>query len=349
MSDIPREFRLESYQYDLPAELVAQYPPKERTESRLLVLNRSTGEIQHHPRFSEIAGYFRPGDILVANDSRVFPARLLGQKETGGRVEILLLQLPQKERPVPALFRGKRPRKGLKIRFTKELWAEILEVQEGGKVLVQLESSQDLLQTIEKVGHVPLPPYIKRPDAVEDRFRYQTIYARKPGSVAAPTAGFHFTPQLLDKLRQKGVRFFTITLHVGYGTFAPLKSKDIRGHKIHEEYVEISPETAEALNSLRAQGGRLFAVGTTTVRALEFAAQGKGHIQPLQAWCDLYIYPGFRFQVVDHMITNFHLPGSSLLVLVSAFAGREKILSAYQEAVKRRYRFFSYGDAMLIL
>ncbi len=349
MPDIPREFRLESYQYHLPAELVAQYPPQERTESRLLVLERHTGQLQHHQRFTEIARYFRPGDILVANDSRVFPARLLGRKETGGRVEILLLRLPQPGQAVPALFRGKRPRVGLKLYFEQGLCAEILEVQEGGRVLVRLEAPGDLSQTIEKVGRVPLPPYIKRPDQIEDRFRYQTVYARKPGSVAAPTAGFHFTPKLLEELRQKGVHFFTITLHVGYGTFAPLKSKDIRAHRIHEEYVEISPETATALNELRTKGGRLFAVGTTTLRALEFAAQKTGRVSAVQAWCDLYIYPGFRFKVVDHLVTNFHLPGSSLLVLVAAFAGREKILSAYAEAVRKKYRFFSYGDAMLIL
>jgi len=257
---------------------------------------------------------------------------------------LLLLQLPQAGQSVPALFRGKRPRVGLKLYFEQGLCAEILEVQEGGRVLVQLEAPDDLVQIIEKIGRVPLPPYIKRPDKVEDRFRYQTVYARKPGSVAAPTAGFHFTPKLLEELRQKGVHFFTITLHVGYGTFAPLKSQDIRAHRIHEEYVEISSETAEAINRLKAAGGQLFAVGTTTLRALEFAAQKTGKVSPVKDWCDLYIYPGFRFQVVDHLVTNFHLPGSSLLVLVAAFAGRERILAAYAEAVKKRYRFFSYVD-----
>ncbi len=349
MPKIPEKFSLDAYWYELPPKLIAQYPPLKRTESRLLVLYRQDGRLIHHAKFSDIETYFRPGDILVANDSRVFPARLQGKKETGGKVEILLLQMPRPQQPVPALFRGKRPRPGLRIYFGPDLEGKIVEVEGGGKVHIYLEAQGDLRQTIEQRGHIPLPPYIKRPDEIEDRFRYQTVYARKPGSVAAPTAGFHFTPSLLERLRQKGVYFFTITLHVGYGTFAPIKTNDIRKHRIHEEYVEISPETAASINKLRKEGSRLFAVGTTTVRALEFSALKTGQVESLQTWCNLYIYPGFCFQVVDHMITNFHLPGSSLLVLVSAFAGKEKILAAYREAIEKKYRFFSYGDAMLIL
>ncbi len=349
LKEIPEEFRLSSYEYDLPEELIAQYPPKERTESRLLVLDRRTGQITHHLRFSEIKRYFRPRDLLVVNDSRVFPARLIGRKETGGRVEVLLLRLPEPEKPVPALFRGKRPSPGKKIFFDQGLQGEITKVEEGGKIEILLKAREDLLKTIEKIGRVPLPPYIKRDPEFEDRFRYQTVYARTPGSVAAPTAGFHFTEELLEELKALGVRLFTITLHVGYGTFAPVKEDDIRKHRLHEEFVEITPETAQGINTFREAGGRLFAVGTTTVRALEFAAIKTGRVEPIQAWCDLYIYPGFSFKVVDHMITNFHLPHSSLLILVSAFAGRELILRAYQEAIRLRYRFFSYGDAMLIL
>ncbi|NPB08732.1 MAG: tRNA preQ1(34) S-adenosylmethionine ribosyltransferase-isomerase QueA [Thermodesulfobacteria bacterium] len=346
---IPEDFRLESYDYELPEELVAQFPSPAREESRLLVLDRRTGEIRHHQRFREIEDYFRPGDILVGNDSRVFPARLLGRKETGGQVEVLLLRLPQEGEPVPALFRGKRPRPGLKISFAEGLSGEIVRVLEGGKVEILLRASQDLLSLIERVGRVPLPPYIKRAPVNEDLFRYQTVYARKTGSVAAPTAGFHFTRELLERLQEKGVSFLTITLHVGYGTFAPVKCADIRQHQLHEEYVEIDPGTARKINETRQRGGAVFAVGTTTLRALEFAALKTGRVEPVSAWCDLYIYPGFRFQVVDHLVTNFHLPRSSLLILVSAFAGRELILKAYREAVARRYRFFSYGDAMLIL
>lgn len=349
MKDIPPLFRLETYDYELPPELIAQYPPKERTESRLLVLDRQKGCILHHDRFREIEKYFKAGDILVVNDSRVFPARLYGQKETGGRVEILLLRLPEAGRPVPALYRGKRLRPGTRLRFGAGLQAVVQESLSPGKVLLQLEAEGDLLALIEKIGRVPLPPYIKRPDEKEDLFRYQTVYARKPGSVAAPTAGFHFTEELLKKLAQKGVKLLSITLHVGYGTFAPVKCADIRQHRIHEEYVEIAPETAETINRAKEAGSAVFAVGTTTLRALEFAAQKTGRVEAVSAWCDLYIYPGFRFRVVDHLITNFHLPRSSLLILVAAFAGLDLIKKAYQEAIKRRYRFFSYGDAMLIL
>ncbi len=346
---IDKDFCLNSYNYELPRELIAQYPARQRTESRLLVLDRKSKSITHHLRFSEIIKYFRPGDLLVVNDSRVFPARLIGHKETGGRVEVLLLRLPQEGQPVPALFRGKRPKLGTKIIFSEELSGEIIDIKENGKIEISLNSSENLLKVIEKIGKTPLPPYIKRSPEVEDRFRYQTVYAKIPGSVAAPTAGFHFSKELLDNLKQLGVKVLSITLHVGYGTFSPVKSYDIRKHRIHEEYVEISPEVADAINSSQARGARLFAVGTTTVRALEFAALKTGKVEPIKSWCDLYIYPGFKFKIVNHMITNFHLPRSSLLILVSAFAGRQLILRVYKEAIKERYRFFSYGDAMLIL
>ncbi len=349
MSDIPPLYNLETYDYELPPELIAQYPSRERTESRLLVLKRKDGSLIHHQKFSAIEAYFRPGDVLAVNDSRVFPARLYGQKPTGGTVEILLLRLPQEGQPVPALYRGKRIREGLELSFGGKLRGKILKILEGGKALILLESSGSLLKTIQEIGHVPLPPYIKRSPEIEDLFRYQTVYAQKPGSVAAPTAGFHFTEELLKKLQKKGIIILAITLHVGYGTFAPVKTKDIRKHQLHEEYVEISPEVAKEINRAKEEGRAVFAVGTTTLRALEFAAQQEGKVKALAAWCDLYIYPGFRFQVVDHLITNFHLPKSSLYILVAAFAGLENIKRAYTEAIKRRYRFFSYGDAMLIL
>ncbi|OAG28286.1 tRNA preQ1(34) S-adenosylmethionine ribosyltransferase-isomerase QueA [Thermodesulfatator autotrophicus] len=345
---IPSIYDLETYTYPLPQELIAQYPSQKREESRLLVLDRRKQKIVHHEKFSEIEQYFERGDLLVINDTKVFPARIYGHKETGGQVEILLLRLPEKEKPVPALYRGKRIRPGTIIRFDKGLVARVLENLGEGKVLLSFESPDDPLVLIHEIGKVPLPPYIKRSPEIEDLFRYQTVYAKKPGSVAAPTAGFHFTNELLRRLKEKGVKILSITLHVGYGTFAPIKTRDIRKHQIHEEYVEISPEVAEIINLSRKAGHGLFAVGTTTMRALEFAACQTGKVEPVSGWCDLYIYPGFEFKVVDHLITNFHLPKSSLLVLVAAFAGLDLIKKAYNEAISRKYRFFSYGDAMLI-
>ncbi len=346
--EIPEDFRLEAYHYDLPEELIAYHPSPKREESRLLVLHRRSGKIEHRQRFREILAYLRPGDLLVLNDTRVFPARLPGRKETGGRVEILLLQLPEPGKPVPALYRGKKLLPGYRVIFSEKLSARVLEKHPDGKLEILLEGPEDLLSAIKEVGKVPLPPYIKREPAQEDLFRYQTVYARKEGSVAAPTAGLHFSEELLKEVTLRGIKTAFLTLHVGYGTFSPVKSPDIRAHKLHEEYVEIPEETVRAVEETRSRGGRVIAVGTTTVRALEWAALS-GKLIPRSGWCDLYIYPGFTFRVVEAMITNFHLPGSSLLILVSAFAGRRLILSAYQEAIRHRYRFFSYGDAMLIL
>lgn len=284
----------------------------------------------------------------MLNDTRVFPARLPGRKETGGRVEILLLRLPEPGRPVPALYRGKKLFPGYRVIFSEELAARVLSMSPEGELQLLLEGPADLLSAIRKVGKAPLPPYIKREPEAKDLLRYQTVYARKEGSVAAPTAGFHFSESLLARLEEKGVRRAFITLHVGYGTFAPVKTPDIRRHRLHEEFVEVPEETVKAVEETRQSGGRVVAVGTTTVRALEWAALS-GKLRPRRGWCDLYIYPGFVFRVVEALVTNFHLPRSSLLILVSAFAGRRLILSAYQEAIRRRYRFYSYGDAMLIL
>ncbi|WP_084271027.1 tRNA preQ1(34) S-adenosylmethionine ribosyltransferase-isomerase QueA [Thermosulfurimonas dismutans] len=348
IEEIPEDFRLKAYHYDLPEELIAYYPSPKREESRLLVLHRQSKKIEHRKRFSEIVEYLRPGDLLVLNDTRVFPARLLGRKESGGRVEILLLRLPEAGKPVPALYRGKKLFPGYRVIFSERLSGRVLSKDPDGKIEILLEGPDDLLSALKEVGKVPLPPYIKRDPQAEDLFRYQTVYARKNGSVAAPTAGFHFSEALLAKLEAQGVRLAFITLHVGYGTFSPVKTPDIRDHRIHEEYVEIPEETVIAVEETKKHGRRVIAVGTTTVRALEWGALS-GKLEPRSGWCDLYIYPGFEFRVISSMVTNFHLPGSSLLILVSAFAGRKLILSAYQEAIRRRYRFFSYGDAMFIL
>ena len=358
--------RLEDYDYNLPPERIAQFPTPQRDRSRLLVLDTGTNELVHH-QFADIIDYLRPGDLLVINTTKVFPARLLGHKQTGGKVELFLLSFPRisessklpapwLEATVPALIKSsKRPKPGTLLHFSDELKARVENFSEDGKAQVTLlynpHNTQSLDALLEAHGQMPLPPYISRPhgNSSEDLHRYQTRYARHTGSVAAPTAGLHFSDELLAKITAKGVDIASIVLHVGYGTFAPVRAEDIRDHVIHREVVEISAATAEKINQVRATGGRIWAVGTTTVRTLEFAADEQGHMQPLTGECDLFIYPGFQFKVVDNMITNFHLPKSSLLFLVSALAGRQKILNAYKEAVADEYRFFSYGDAMAII
>jgi S-adenosylmethionine:tRNA ribosyltransferase-isomerase len=357
------DFSLDSYDYFLPEDRIARYPATERHGSRLLVLNRAEGKIEHR-RFRDIVHFLRPGDCLVVNDSKVFPARLVGRKPTGGRLEIFLLRWPVPSKrqaetgeiETSVLYRASKPlRKGELFSFCSDrdrnlcIHVEVLEPEGPGRALIRLIWEGDLEEVLGAVGRVPLPPYIRRADEEMDRSRYQTVYARRTGSVAAPTAGLHFTPELLAELDRIGVGLARLTLHVGYGTFAPIRASDIRDHRIHSEWIEISPKAAEAVNSARARGGRIIAVGTTSVRSLEFAADEHGRLQPFAGECDLYILPGHRFRIVEGMITNFHLPRSSLLVLVSAFAGRELILSVYQEAVEAGYRFYSYGDAMLIL
>jgi len=357
-------FALESYNYDLPESLIAQAPEARRDFSRLLALDCGADRISHQ-RFVDIVDYFAPGDVLVVNDTRVFPARLLGHKESGGRVELLLLGYPQsQELPGGSLADGwqavevqglvrssKRSRPGAVLGFGPDLIAVVLENSEGGKTRLSLRYRDDLDRLLEEHGRLPLPPYIRRqgPQQAGDRERYQTVYANRPGAVAAPTAGLHFTPELLERLRQKGVEIVHITLHVGYGTFAPVREGDIRNHRIHAEYVTVSREAAAAINRARKAGHAIWPVGTTTVRSLEFAAAVNGEVHAVADWCALYIYPGYRFKVVERLITNFHLPQSSLLFLVSALAGRERIMAAYNEAIRARYRFFSYGDAMVIM
>ena len=358
---------LEAYDYHLPPEQIAQYPIPQRDQSRLLVLDTAAGASPAHHRFSDILSYLRAGDLLVVNSTKVFPARLSGYKETGGKVELFLLEFPRStptantsvtpgEAVATALIKSsKRPQPGSMLLFSDNLSARINSYEKDGKARVSLlfnkEHGHSLETLLENHGQVPLPPYINRPygSLGEDSHRYQTRYANQTGSVAAPTAGLHFSDDLLIAIKKKGVEVVEIVLHVGYSTFAPVRTTDIRQHAIHSEMVEVSSTTAATINRVRTAGGRIWAVGTTTVRTLEFAANPQGQLQALTGPCDLYIYPGYQFRVVNNLITNFHLPKSSLLFLVSALAGRSRILQAYNLAVATGYRFFSYGDAMAII
>lgn len=347
-----------AFDYHLPPELIAQTPLEPRDASRLLVVRRSDGSLAHR-RFRDLGEYLQPGDLLVLNESRVIPARLQARKvPSGGRVELLLLTRHD-ARTWEALVGGRRARPGTRLRVepppassaVAPVEAEVVAETPAGGRLVRFAAPVDDL--LEALGEVPLPPYIHAPLA--DRERYQTIYARTRGSVAAPTAGLHFTPALLESLQQRGVEFGLVTLHIGLDTFRPVQEERVEDHRIHREWCRLDEETAAAIARTRAHGRRVVAVGTTSVRVLETAArqaeaQGvEGPVVPYAGWTDLFIYPGYRFRLVDRLVTNFHLPRSSLLMLVSAFAGRELILRAYAEAVRERYRFYSLGDAMLIL
>jgi len=346
---------LSDFDYHLPRELIAQYPRPQRGQSRLLVLHRDTARIEH-VKFADLSDQLQPGDCLVLNETKVFPARLMGIKEgTGGKVELLLVKDLGGGRWHFMVRPSRGARKGVRFLFGEgRLRCELEERIGPGRWLGRFNSEEDLTEVLARLGQVPLPPYIRRDPEPGDRERYQTVYARYPGAVAAPTAGLHFTGEFLDKLIQKGVQVVSILLHVGPGTFRPVRETDIRRHKVEEEYFQISPRAAQAVNRVKKQGGRIVAVGTTTVRALETmisAEEGKdeARLQSGQGWTSLFIYPPFHFRAVDILITNFHLPRSTLLMLVSAFAGREKILRAYREAIDRKYLFYSYGDAMLIL
>lgn len=353
-----QDFTLGAYDYALPPENIAQHPADKREDSRLFILHR-TNDVREHRRFTDIAEFIQPGDLLVINDTRVFPARLLGRKDTGGKAEVFLLSYPLESTKnnlttATALIKSsKRPHPGSSLIISDELSCTVLEDLGEGRVEISLhyDRNQGLAAILSRHGQIPLPPYIARNNGSteEDGRRYQTVYADRPGAVAAPTAGLHFSRELLAKIEDKGVAIARITLHVGYGTFAPVRTEAILEHSIHQEHIHISAENAESINRVRQQGGKIWAVGTTTVRALEFAALKSGRVQPMEGWCDLYIVPGFRFQVVDNLITNFHLPQSSLLFLVSAFCGRERLLDCYREAITLGYRFYSYGDAMAIL
>lgn len=343
------------FDFELPPELIAQAPPPERTAARLLVLNRATGE-QEHTGVSALPDLLCPGDLLVVNNTRVFPARLLGRRvPSGGGVECLLLGRLDHDRWDALVHPGQKLRPGGRLVFQRSgrvLHGEIVDRKFFGRRIVKLwtEDEADIEEAVDAIGHVPLPPYIRREDVDEDRERYQTVYARQRGSVAAPTAGLHFSPALLDRLKSAGIEIAEITLDVGYGTFQPVRAERVEDHVVDPEPFTIGADAATALNSALNEGRRIIAVGTTTTRALEAGARsGGGLLRPESARTDLFIYPGFQFRVVGGLLTNFHLPRSSLLMLVSAFAGRELVLDAYRHAVERRYRFYSYGDAMLIL
>lgn len=333
--------------YDLPEELIAQTPLQQRDTSRLLVLNRSTGEVRHQ-HFYDILDYLNPGDCLVMNDSRVLPARLLGNRPTGGAVELLLLRDLGDKKWECLAKPGRKLQAGQEVIFGNgELTATIIGVQDDGNRVVEFHYSGIFLEVLERLGKMPLPPYIKA--ELQDQERYQTVYSRAVGSAAAPTAGLHFTNDLLDKIRAKGVTTAFVTLHVGLGTFRPVKAEEITEHHMHSELCMISQETAEILNATKQNGGRVICVGTTSCRTLESLVNEDGTFEEKSKWTEIFIYPGYSFKAMDGLITNFHLPESTLVMLVSAFAGRDHVLAAYEEAVKERYRFFSFGDAMTIL
>ena len=344
--------QLADFDYNLPLELIAQEPAPERSLSRLLSVDRQSGSLSHHS-FSDLGSLLPAGCLLVLNDTRVFPARLRGQKESGGRIEVLLVRrLPEQGETWEVLCKGgQNVRAGTRVSFAPELSATWHTAPSEGRGVLQFSPHTDFLQLLEQVGEVPLPPYIKRMSGtrLEDRERYQTVYARHSGAIAAPTAGLHFTPELLVALRRQGIETAFITLHVGAGTFQPVRVEQVEAHTMEEEEYAIAVEVAERIRAAKKNGKKIVAVGTTTTRALESACDEKGVLQAGRHRTSLFIYPGFRFQVIDGLITNFHLPRSTLLMLVSAFAGRELILKAYTEAVAQQYRFYSYGDAMLIV
>ena len=333
------------FNYDLPDDLIAQYPPEKREDSRLLYLDAVSGRISDHG-FTDLVSLVNPEDMLVFNDTRVIPARLYGVKETGGRVEILVERIIGDQEMLAQIRASKSPPGGSRIILENQQTLQVTGRQ-GEFFKVRSEANDFLPDILDAIGHIPLPPYIKRDDQHLDRDRYQTVYARHAGAVAAPTAGLHFSDAMLDKIQARGCETGFVTLHVGAGTFQPVRVENIEDHKMHSEYFAIDEQLCEDVNRTRRNGGRIIAVGTTTVRALESSA-ADGELQPRRAETDIFIVPGFRFQVVDAMLTNFHLPESTLLMLVCAFAGKENIMQAYQHAVRERYRFFSYGDAMFI-
>lgn len=333
--------------YELPEELIAQEPLAKRSSSRLLVLDKSDGGMEHRV-FSDLPEFLQKGDCLVMNNTRVIPARLLGERaDTGGKIEFLLLRRMEGDVWEVIVRPGKRAKTGNRFVFgNNELKAQVTEVTESGNRLVRFEYQGIFQEVLDRVGIMPLPPYITK--KLEDSERYQTVYSKYRGSAAAPTAGLHFTPQLLEEIGNKGVSLVYLTLHVGLGTFRPVKVREIEKHVMHSEYYTIDAAAAETINRVKAKGGRVVAVGTTSCRVLETVGSSGGHMEPAQGWTDIFIYPGYKFKVVDALVTNFHLPESTLIMLVSAFAGRENILNAYHTAVNLKYRFFSFGDAMLL-
>ncbi len=341
------ELKKSDFYFDLPQELIAQDPLEDRSASRLLVLNRKTGA-EHHT-FKEIMNYVRSGDCLVLNNTKVIPARLMGVKEdTGAAIEVLLLKRRDNDVWETLVKPGKKARPGAKIVFGDGcLRAEVLDVVEEGNRLLRFDYEGIFEEVLDRLGEMPLPPYITH--KLQDKNRYQTVYAKYEGSAAAPTAGLHFTEELLAQIEEMGVKIAYVTLHVGLGTFRPVKADNILEHHMHSEHYEVTPETAELINRTKESGGRVICVGTTSCRTVESAADESGRVQPGCGDTEIFIYPGYRFKVLDCLITNFHLPESTLVMLVSALAGRENVLAAYREAVEERYRFFSFGDAMLVI
>lgn len=337
--------KLSDFMYELPEERIAQTPVEPRDHSRLLVVHRDTGEIEHR-HFYDVIDYLNPGDCLVINETKVIPARLYGERPTGGACEVLLLKQVGPKRWETLVRPGKKLKPGAEVIFGGgRLRGRVLESTDAGGRIVEFECEGTFEAALDALGEMPLPPYIH--EKLQDRDRYQTVYAKQDGSAAAPTAGLHFTPELMARIREKGIDIVPVLLHVGLGTFRPVKAENIEDHEMHTEYFEVTEDAAERINAARARGGRVVAVGTTSVRTLESAAAG-GRVRAMRGDTNIFIRPGYRFQMVDALITNFHLPGSTLVMLVSAFYDRERILDAYRLAVRENYRFFSFGDAMLV-
>ena len=339
--------KTQDFYYDLPEELIAQDPLEDRSSSRLLVLDKKSGAVSHHG-FKEIIDYLHEGDCLVINDTKVIPARLIGSKVgTNAKIEILLLKRKSDNTWETLVKPGKKAKVGAKISFGDGLLiGEVVDIVEEGNRLIRFTYDGIFEEILDQLGQMPLPPYITH--QLEDKNRYQTVYAKHNGSAAAPTAGLHFTPELLEAIKKKGVDIASVTLHVGLGTFRPVKVDEITEHHMHSEFFQITEEAAQKINHAKENGGRVICVGTTSCRTIESAADEDGHLKACSGWTEIFIYPGYKFKVLDCLITNFHLPESTLVMLVSALAGREHVLAAYEEAVKERYRFFSFGDAMFI-
>ena len=339
--------KTKDFYYDLPEELIAQTPVEPRDASRLMTLDKTTGTIGHY-HFRDIVDLLREGDCLILNDSRVLPARIYGVKEdTGAHVEFLLLENKGNDRWEALAGPGKKARKGSRFTFGDGLLrCEVVDVLPDGNRLIQFQYEGVFFNLLDQIGQMPLPPYIK--EKLQDRERYQTVYSREVGSAAAPTAGLHFTPELLERVKAKGVKLGFVTLHVGLGTFRPVSAEDIQDHKMHAEHYHMPQETADLINETKEKGGRVIAVGTTSCRTIESVAQKEGCFKESEGWTDIFLYPGYQFKGLDGLITNFHLPESTLIMLVSALAGREHVLHAYEVAVQEKYRFFSFGDAMFI-
>jgi|TARA_B110000908_G_scaffold169776_1_gene227660 S-adenosylmethionine:tRNA ribosyltransferase-isomerase len=337
--------RREYFNYELPIDLIAHQPTAERRDSKMLILESQNDQVRHKS-FSEITSLVRPGDLLVLNDTKVMPARMFGKKDTGGKIEMLVERVIDRQNVLAHLRASKTPKIGSMIIFEGEIKA-VVEERKEARFIVRFLGDQSAIDILESNGHMPLPPYIERADEIADRNRYQTVYAKIPGAAAAPTAGLHFDLEILNQLSLSGVDIACVTLHVGAGTFQPVRVDSIYDHKMHSEVIDVSQSVCEKVIAARQRGGRIIAVGTTSVRCLESAAAA-GTIKPMKGETDIFIYPGYKFKIVDAMVTNFHLPESTLLMLVSAFSGYSKIMNAYNQAIKRKYRFFSYGDAMFL-